>query len=141
MIAAGFDVDATDGCAALAAKAEARIGQPVRILRFAALDAEARYDGVWANACLLHVPRSGLPDILRRIHRALKPGGQFTASYKTGRDEGRDRFGRYFNYPDTDWLRNVYGHAADWAVLEIAKRAGSGYDGMPTDWLDARATR
>lgn len=141
MIAAGFDVEATDGCAALARKAGERLGRPVRVLRFADLDAEARYDGIWANACLLHVPRQDLPVILARVHRALRPGGLFAASYKTGRDEGRDRFGRYFNYPDEPWLRAAYGEAADWASLEITKRTGTGYDGAGTDWFDVQAKR
>jgi len=68
----------------------------VRVMRFAALDAEAGYYGVWANACLLHVPRADLLAILARIHRALRPDGLFAASYKTGMDKGRDCFGKYF---------------------------------------------
>ncbi|WP_299321906.1 bifunctional 2-polyprenyl-6-hydroxyphenol methylase/3-demethylubiquinol 3-O-methyltransferase UbiG [Parasphingopyxis sp.] len=107
MIAAGFDVEATDGCVALAAKAEARIGRPVRVMRFAELDVIEGYDGVFANACLLHVPRAGLADILGRIHRALRRGGVFVASYKGGGEEGRDRFGRYFNFPHADWLEGT----------------------------------
>jgi SAM-dependent methyltransferase len=141
MLAAGFAVDATDGCAALAKKAEARLGRPVRVLRFEDLDVDARYDGIWANACLLHVPRAGLSAILKRIHRALAPGGLFTASYKTGLPEGRDRFGRYFNYPSEEWLRSTYAEAASWASIAIAARAGSGYDGEATDWLDVQAIR
>lgn len=36
----------------------------------------AAYDGVWAGACLLHVPRDELAGVLARIHRALKPEGR-----------------------------------------------------------------
>lgn len=141
LIAAGFHVDATDGCTALAEKAAARIGQPVRVMRFEELAIADRYDGVWANACLLHVPRAGLSDILKRIHLALVPRGLFVASYKTGLDEGRDRFGRYFNYPDKDRLLSTYAKAASWASIAITERSGGGYDGLQTDWLDVRATR
>ncbi len=141
MLAAGFDVDATDGCAALAKKAEARIGRPVRVMRFAELDAEKTYDGVWASACLLHVPRGGLPDILARIHRALKSGGVHCASYKGGDGEGRDRFGRYFNYPDADWLRSSNERVADWNRLEIETGEGSGYDGVQMPWHRVTAVK
>ena len=134
IIAAGFDLDATDGCAALAAKAEARIGRPVRVMRFAELDAIDRYDGVFANACLLHVPRAGLADILARVHRALRPDGIFVASYKGGGEEGRDRFGRYFNFPHADWLERTYRTAANWADLAIASGPGGGYDGVEREW-------
>ena len=67
--------------------------------------ADAAFDGVWANACLLHVPRTALPGILAKVQRALRPGGVFYASYKAGEAEGRDRFGRFFNYPDAAWLK------------------------------------
>jgi len=42
---------------------------------FHELDARAAYEGVWASACLLHVPRDELAGVLARIRRALKPEG------------------------------------------------------------------
>ena len=36
--------------------ASRRLGRPVGTLLFHDLDAVEAYDGVWANACLLHVP-------------------------------------------------------------------------------------
>ncbi len=67
------------------------------------------YDGVWANACLLHVPRDQLAHVLSLIRRALKPGGVFFASYKEGEVGGRDALDRYYNYPSQDWLRACRG--------------------------------
>ena len=49
---------------------------PVETLLFHDLDEVEAYDGVWANACLLHVPRDELADILALIWRALKAGGR-----------------------------------------------------------------
>lgn len=134
MIAAGFAVEPSDGCPEMAAQAERRLGRPVRVMRFAELDAEERYDGVWANAALLHVPRANLAGVLARIRRALVPGGLFAASYKGGGGEGRDRLGRYFNFPDRDWLREAYDRAGDWASIDIVSRRGGGYDGVERDW-------
>ena len=37
-----------------------RLGRPVETLLFHDLDEVEAYDGVWANACLLHVPRDEL---------------------------------------------------------------------------------
>jgi SAM-dependent methyltransferase len=79
MVRRGYQVTPTDGSPGLAAQAEARLGRPVRVMRFDELEAEAAYDGVWANACLLHVPIEELPAILARIWRALRPGGVFQA--------------------------------------------------------------
>ena len=53
MIEQGFDVDPTDGVAAMARAAEERLGRPVRVMRFDELDAVEDYDAVIANASLL----------------------------------------------------------------------------------------
>lgn len=139
MLASGFAVTPSDASPELAAEAEARLGRPVRIMAFHELDDVAAYDGVWACACLLHAPREELTDDLARIFRALRPGGLLTASFKAGNSEGRDRFGRYYNYIDADQLRAHLAASGAWASLDITESDGSGYDGEPTRWLWAAA--
>jgi SAM-dependent methyltransferase len=141
MLARGFAVDATDGSPEMAREAGQRIGRPVRVMRFDALAAHAEYDAVWANAALLHVPRPALLDVLTRVHRALKPGGHHFASYKGGTREGRDEFGRYFNYPTPDYLRATYRAAGDWSAFDLESGTGAGYDKRVTPWHTVRATR
>lgn len=141
MIAAGFDVTPTDGSAGLAREAEKRLGRPVRVMKFAELDEVAAYDGVWANACLLHVPEDGLADVLGRIHRALKPGGRFYAGFKAGDGGGRDSLGRYYNFPDEARLRAAYGAAGPWADLDLRHGKGGGFDGVMRDWLHVEAAK
>ncbi|MGE0287770.1 MAG: class I SAM-dependent methyltransferase [Bradyrhizobium sp.] len=119
MIARGYDVTPTDGSPELAALASRKLGRPVATLLFHDLDAVEVYDGIWANACLLHVPREQLSGVLALIHRALKPGGAFYASYKAGESDGRDALDRYYNYPTEDWLRETYAQAGDWRDLSI----------------------
>jgi len=82
MLARGFQLDATDGVPEIAREAEGRIGRPVRVMRFDELDAVEEYDGVWAHASLLHVPRAALPGVLSLVFRALKPRGVHFASFK-----------------------------------------------------------
>jgi SAM-dependent methyltransferase len=135
MLARGFDVDPTDGTAEMAAKAEARIGRPVRVLRFEEIDPVAAYDAVWAHASLLHAPRRALPGVLGAIHRALRPGGLHFANYKSGDAEGRDRFGRYFNYPSREELAEAYARSAAWEVLATEEGMGGGYDGRQGPWI------
>jgi len=36
---------------------------------------DRRFDGIFANAALFHVPGQELPRVLRELHAALKPGG------------------------------------------------------------------
>lgn len=134
MIDHGCDVTPTDGSPELAAEAERLLGRPVRVMTFDALDDRNAFDGVWACACLLHVPIADLPFILRKVHRALRQDGRFVASFKSGQGEGRDGFGRYYSYPTPDALRAAYTAAADWAELAVETEAGFGYDGVATDW-------
>ena len=68
----------------MAAKAEARLGRPVKVMRFDELSEVETYDAVWANASLLHVPRGALGDVLALVFAALKPNGLHFASYKAG---------------------------------------------------------
>lgn len=135
MLAAGFAVTPSDASPELAARAEARLGRPVRIMAFHELDEVDVYDGIWACAALLHAPRDELTDDLARIFRALRPGGHLTASFKAGHAEGRDQFGRYYNYPGAAELHAHMTAAADWAEIEISENDGTGYDGRPTRWL------
>ncbi|MBR1280575.1 class I SAM-dependent methyltransferase [Bradyrhizobium sp. AUGA SZCCT0177] len=128
MLARGFDVSPTDGSPEMAEVASRRLGRPVGTLLFHGIDAVETYDGVWANACLLHVPRDELTQVLSLIWRALKPGGAFFASFKTGDAEGRDTLGRYYNYPSPDWLRETYASAGNWNSLEIETGEVMGFD-------------
>ncbi|MGV1684748.1 class I SAM-dependent methyltransferase [Sphingopyxis sp. NJF-3] len=141
LAARGFAVDPTDGVAAIAAKASERLGRAVRVMRFDELDADAAYDAVVASASLLHVPRPALTAILARVHRALRPGGWHLATYKGGGCEGRDRFGRYFNYLSADDAATHYRAAALWAQVEIEEGMGGGYDGVQGPWIKVTARR
>lgn len=140
MLERGFDVHPTDGTPEIAAEAARRLNHPVSVLLFEDIDAQAQYHGVFANACLLHVPRAALPAIIGNIHTALKPSGIFYASFKAGEAEGRDRFDRFYNYPSAEWLRELYAKFG-WRRIEITEMTGSGYDNEPTDWLHVSAEK
>jgi SAM-dependent methyltransferase len=141
MLAAGFDVEPTDGSPALAAEAGRRLGRPVRVVLFEEIDAEVAYDAVWASAALLHVPDERLAQVLERIRRALKPGGLFYASFKAGQGGGRDRFGRYFNFPTRERLEQAYRSAGGWSELDVREADGGGYDGVARTWLGCLARK
>ena len=141
MLAGGFDVRPTDGSPEMAIEASRRLGRPVETLLFHDLDAVETCDGVWANACLLHVPRQELKQILALIWRALRPGGYFYASFKTGEADGRDTLNRYYNYPSPDWLRATYADAGDWNSLSIETGEVTGFDGKRAQMLFVTARK
>ena len=141
MEAQGFLVEPTDGVPAMAALAEQRLGRPVRIMRFEELTATSAYDAVYASYSLLHVPRSGLADVLARIWRALRPGGWHMATYKSGGSEGRDVLDRYFNYLSAEQAAAYYHLAGASQLLEMTEGVGGGYDDRPSSWVNVIARK
>lgn len=91
----GYKVDAMDGSAKLCAYASAYTGIRVRQALFQDLDARGVYDGIWACSSILHLRKSELTDVIRKMAAALKPGGVIYTSFKHGHFEG-ERNGRYF---------------------------------------------
>ena len=128
MLARGYDVTPTDGSPEMADVASRRLGHAVKTLLFHEIDAIEAYDGVWANACLLHVPRDQLANVIALIRRALRPHGAFYASYKSGDGDGRDTLDRYYNYPTEEWLRATYGQSGAWSDLSIETGEVRGFD-------------
>jgi SAM-dependent methyltransferase len=135
MLTRGFAVRATDGSPEMAEIASRRLNHPVEAMMFHQLDAREAYDGVWASACLLHVPRDELAGILARIHRSLKPDGLFYASYKVGHDDGRDSLGRYYNYPSPEWLETTYASAGAWTPVKSDTSEIKSFDEAPATML------
>jgi SAM-dependent methyltransferase len=135
MLARGFAVRATDGSPEMAEVASQRLNHPVEAMQFDELDEHQAYDGVWASACLLHVPRDELAGILTRIHSALKSSGVFYASFKAGEGDGRDSLGRYYNYPSADWLKATYDVAGDWRLLTSETSEIKSFDETPATML------
>jgi len=49
----------------------------------------SRFDGVFANAVLFHVPSQELPRVLSELHATLRPrGALFTSNPRGGNEEG-----------------------------------------------------
>jgi SAM-dependent methyltransferase len=64
--------------------------------------AAGRFDGIFANASLFHVPTSMLPRVLRQLHGALRPQGVLFSSNPWGKNEegwNRGRYGAYHDLP------------------------------------------
>jgi len=66
---------------------------------------DARFDGVFANAALFHVPSQELPRVLRQLHATLKDGGVLFSSNPRGANEEGWHHGRYGAYHDLEAWR------------------------------------
>jgi SAM-dependent methyltransferase len=68
----------------------------------------ARFDAVFANASLFHVPSQELPRVLRELEATLKPGGVLFSSNPRGRGEEGWNGGRYGAFHDlAAWRHNM----------------------------------
>jgi len=96
-----------EGAPSFAAMARAHSGCEVLEQDFLRLDLPAaRFDGVFANAVLFHVPSQELPRVLPELRAALKPRGVLFSSNPHGRNEEGWNRGRYGVYHDLEsWRR------------------------------------
>ena len=92
---AGMKVDAIDGSEEMCRIASEYTGIEVQQILFQELDAHDKYDGIWACASILHLPKNDLKIVLRKMATALKKHGIIYTSFKYGEFEG-ERNGRYF---------------------------------------------
>ncbi len=90
-----------EGVAEFAAMARSDSGCEVWEQDFLKLDLPAgRFDGVYANAALFHVPGQELPRVLIELRAAMKPGGVLFSSNPHGTNEEGWNRGRYGAYHD-----------------------------------------
>jgi SAM-dependent methyltransferase len=93
----------------------------------------ARFDGVFANAVLFHVPTSELPRVLRALHATLKNEGVLFSSNPRGDGQEGWRGGRYGAWHDlAGWRSHLT--AAGFRELEHYYRP----EGLPREqqsWL------
>lgn len=106
-----------EGSTRFAAMARAHSGCEVLEQDFLGLDLPPnRFDGIYANASLFHVPTLELPRVLGELRAALKPAGVLFSSNPRGANEEGWNRGRYGVYHDLDaWRR--YLDAAGFAEI------------------------
>jgi len=92
-----------EGASSAAALARAHSGCEVLEQSFLHLDLAAqRFDGVFANASLFHVPSQVLPQVLRQLQVCLRPGGVLFSSNPRGDGQegwNGERYGAFHDWP------------------------------------------
>jgi len=123
-----------DGSARFVEMARAYSGCEVLQQDFLKLKLPAgRFDGVFANAALFHVPGQELPRVLRELRATLRPRGVLFSSNPRGHNEegwNQERYGAYWDLET--WRRDLA--AAGFTELEHYYRPA----GLPRErqpWL------
>ncbi|WP_315140800.1 methyltransferase domain-containing protein [Achromobacter marplatensis] len=133
-VALGHRPVGLDGTPSFVAMARAASGCEVWHQDFLKLALPAEhFDGIFANAVLFHVPGQELPQVLRALRAALKPGGVlFSSNPRGGNQEGWNR-GRYGVYHDLDGWSRLLADAGFEALEHYYRPEGLPRDQQP--WL------
>jgi hypothetical protein len=124
-----------DASASMAELASRFIGRPVLRQSFDQVRFRERFDGVWACASLLHVPKRSLPKVLKRLGTPLKVGGVMYASFKLGEGEAV-RGGRLFNDYDEGSFTDLLRSCPVLGTLEVWRTADLRPDRDDVTWLN-----
>ena len=102
----GYSVIAIDNSRELVKLASDILGKNCLLMSFKEIEFKNEFDGIWACASLLHVPKSEMDGVLLRLTRALKVKGILYASFKYGNDETVQR-GRFFSSYDEESFKQL----------------------------------
>jgi SAM-dependent methyltransferase len=94
---------------------------------------ESRFDGIFANASLFHVPSQELPRVLSGLNRSLKPRGVLFSSNPHGHNEEGWNNGRYGAYHDLEAWRRFMVSAGFSELIHYYRPAGRARELQP--WL------
>ena len=136
----GYDIVACDASARMVELSFALVGRPTMHLRFQDLAFAEEFDGVWACASLLHVPRFEINDVLTRLVRALRIGGVLFLSVKYGEHE-EQRNGRWFNDYTEHSMRELLTSQPNLQLVDLWVSGDVRPERGGEQWLDVIARR
>lgn len=114
-----------DGAPAMVELARAGSGCEVWLQDLIALDLpEARFDGVFANAVLFHVPVEAIVGVLGALHRTLRPEGVLFCSNPHGDNQEGCSGTRYGCYYDLAAWQGLLGRAGFEEIEHYYRPAG-----------------
>jgi SAM-dependent methyltransferase len=135
-LARGYRVTAIEASTELARLATAFTHHPCEILFFQDMVFQDEFDGIWACASLLHIPKSDVEDVVARFVRALKSGGISYISLKEGDGERVAEDGRFFSDYTAESFRKVVAQFRQLYELEFWKTEDVGSHAHRQPWLN-----
>jgi hypothetical protein len=131
----GYKVTAFDACEQLVSLSSGLLKQSVLHLSFQELAFENEFDGVWACASLLHIPRREMDDVLGQLAKALKESGVLYASFKYGdREEWRGE--RFYNCYDETSLRELLKRQDCFSIISCWQTAEVRHNRETETWVN-----
>ncbi len=137
----GYQVTAFDGSAKMVQLAAEYTGLPVQHMTFQEMDFSGEFDGLWANASLLHVPLNELPDVFQKCIAALKIGGIWYAGFKEGQHPRTSPDGRHFTNFTEATFREFAVNFPQLAILQIYRTEDARPERAGEYWLNVLLRR
>ena len=138
MLENNLEVTLLDASSELAELADIYTGVEPLVMDMRDIDFEGVFDGIWACASLLHLPKDDMPDMLKKLRVALKSGGVLYISVKKGDFEGfrQERFYADYEPSELEMLIDDIGGFTD---VEVWLNDDSRVEGQT--WVNVLARR
>lgn len=114
----GYTVEAFDGSQEMVAFATTYTGITVEHADFETATLTSTYDGIWANASLLHLEPEALKRVLKRFKEALSAEGVLYMSFKYG-EEAYEKDGRWFYNQTEESVEKLMAEIGEMKVAEV----------------------
>lgn len=115
---AGFEVQGIDASEELCRLSAEYTGAIIKCQTIQDWIPHMQYEGVWANASLIHLQKREVEDFINRLSKVLSEEGVLYISLKEGMDEGVDEKGRYFNGMTIDDISLSLSRYQDYSIVE-----------------------
>lgn len=118
LLEAGCYVTPMDGSVTMCSLAEIHTDTEVLHMTFEEMEFDEVFDGIWASASLLHVPKKDMERILRKVSNALVPGGILYMSFQYG-DGEEVRNQRFYNDYNEKTMKALLRKFRELEILDI----------------------
>jgi len=136
----GHKVTAIDASSEIVKLATQFTGIPVECLKFEDIDYKDEFDGIWACASLLHIPRDGFNQAFSKVVKSLKRNGILYMSFKYG-DTEREVDGRLFNDQNERSLTELIISFPEVTTIEMWKTADQRPEKANEYWINCLAKK
>jgi mutator protein MutT len=117
----GHRVTPVDAVAEIASQAAQYLARPVRVQKAEELNETDTYDGIWACASLLHIPRSRIHETFACIITAMRHQGIWYMSFKQGEMEYKDHKQRFFSNYSIPLMKQLLVQFPQIKLLEMSE--------------------
>lgn len=131
----GYVVEGIDASEEMCRLATDYSGAEVRCERIQDWNPEEKYDGIWANASLLHLLFNEIEGFVCRASDYLKPNGVLYISMKTGIQTGCDNNGRFFTAFTEEKVQQTVAKSTAFIVIDSWK-TGDGLSREGLQWIN-----